>query len=120
MDPLSIDTPIKPGGKGRMPRIVQEWLGLHRIHTAVDGAYGPATAGAVRAFQRRMELKESGIVGTTTYDRLVAPLRAALAPITPPKNATLGDSSSRTRSSISRSSRGRSGGRTAARGCACT
>ncbi len=37
---------------------------------SVDGIYGPATASAVRAFQRLRGISESGLVGATTYGDL--------------------------------------------------
>ena len=81
MEPITIDQPIEQGAKGKNVRAVQEWLGLHGIHTAIDGGYGPATAAAVRAFQSRNRLRSTGIVDKTTFERLTAPMAAALKPV---------------------------------------
>jgi peptidoglycan hydrolase-like protein with peptidoglycan-binding domain len=40
----------------------------------VDGIFGPATEGAVRAFQRERRLAATGSVGVTTWDALVVVL----------------------------------------------
>jgi hypothetical protein len=46
-------------------RIVQR-----RVGVAADGAFGPATAGAVRAFQRAHGLTADGVVGPATWAAL--------------------------------------------------
>jgi hypothetical protein len=50
-----------------------------RAGVVVDGAFGPATEAAVRAFQRRRSLPATGIVDRATFDALVAPMRRAVA-----------------------------------------
>ncbi|MDH6125273.1 peptidoglycan-binding domain-containing protein [Kitasatospora sp. GP82] len=37
-----------------------------------DGAFGPATAEAVRAFQGDQEIEVDGVVGQVAWDRLTA------------------------------------------------
>lgn len=91
MDPLTIDAPIQQGTRGKQVRIVQEWLGLHGIQTAIDGSFGPATAAAVRAFQQQAGIRATGTVDPGTYEQLVAPLQAALEPLAPRRGASLGD-----------------------------
>ena len=91
MERLTIDQPIKPGTKGKMARIVQEWLGLNGFNVVIDGEYGPATVAAVREFQQHARLPATGTVDPPTYARLVAPMQAALKPIKPAADAKLGD-----------------------------
>ncbi len=40
------------------------------IEAALDGSYGPATANAVRSFQRTYGLEETGVVDRATWDRM--------------------------------------------------
>ncbi len=63
---------------------VQEWLNLHRFHSPkfstrvdIDDWYGKATASAVKEFQSLKGLEQTGKVDTTTWLRLVAPMRRA-------------------------------------------
>lgn len=71
-------------------RLVQEWLTLHGVKVGVDGDFGPASEAAVRLFQQRAGLPSTGIVDRATFERLVAPMAAALQPIAAPPGATLG------------------------------
>jgi hypothetical protein len=74
--------PIKRGGPKNMDaKRVQEWLNLHGIGLAVDSDFGPATEKCVKQFQKQQGLPVTGIVDKATFDRLVAPMRAALKPI---------------------------------------
>ena len=77
---LEFDSEVARGARGMRARRVQEWLTLHGAGVVVDGAFGPATEAAVRAFQRRRALRESGAVDRATFDALVAPMRRAVAP----------------------------------------
>ncbi len=63
---------------------VQEWLNLHRFHSPkfstrvdIDDWYGKATASAVKEFQSLKGIEQTGKVDTTTWLRLVAPMRRA-------------------------------------------
>lgn len=78
------------GARGSRARLVQEWLCLHDVHVAVDGGFGAATATGVRDFRAKAGLPPGEIVDRATFDALVAPMRAALAPIRPARGATLG------------------------------
>lgn len=40
------------------------------IEAALDGSYGPATANAVRSFQRTYGLEETGVVDRATWDKM--------------------------------------------------
>ncbi|AHG90113.1 Peptidoglycan-binding domain 1 protein [Gemmatirosa kalamazoonensis] len=81
---------IARGSPTARVRLVQEWLSLYGIRTSVDGDYGGATSAAVKLFQTRNVLPVTGIVDRATFDRLVAPMLAALHTIAPPPGATLG------------------------------
>ena len=70
-----------PAGAPSAVRRVQEWLTLGGSRTAVDGDFGPATEAAVRDFQRRRGLPETGAVDEGTWAALTAPVRATLAPL---------------------------------------
>ena len=78
------------GAAGARARWVQEWLSLSGVGVVVDGEFGPATAAAVRAFQRRAKLPSTGVVDQTTFGRLVAPMAAALAAPAFPSGTDLG------------------------------
>lgn len=63
---------------------VQEWLCLHKYHTVgynvkitIDGDFGPATASAVREFQRLNKIEPTGIVDANTWLALIAPMQRA-------------------------------------------
>ena len=77
---LTFDSDIARGARGLRARRVQEWLTLHGAGVVVDGAFGPATEAAVRAYQKRRSLAVTGIVDRATFDALVAPMRRAVAP----------------------------------------
>jgi hypothetical protein len=79
------------GARGARARLVQEWLCLNGHSVAVDGQFGPASAAATRLFQQKAKLPVTGTVDRRTFERLVAPMVGALAPIDPPSGATLGD-----------------------------
>ena len=64
-------------------RLIQEWLCLQGLHVKIDGDFGPATEAAVKAFQTHRQIPASGVVDGATFEHLVAPMRAALAPIEP-------------------------------------
>jgi hypothetical protein len=67
---------------------VQEWLNFNGIGIKVDRDFGPATEKCVKKFQRKKALPETGVVDKATFETLVAPMHAALAPI-PPAGKTL-------------------------------
>ncbi len=87
---LSYTQDIAAGARGARARLVQEWLGLHGVGVVPDGKFGPATASAVRGFQKKQRLPETGVVDRATFDALVAPMAKALKPIAPKRGDTLG------------------------------
>ena len=85
---LVFESNVARGARGVRARRVQEWLTLHGAGVVVDGAFGPATEAAVRAFQRRRTLAATGVVDRATFEALVAPMRRAVEP--PAATGTLG------------------------------
>lgn len=59
------------GSTGENVRSVQYLLNAHGATLAVDGAFGPLTAAAVRRFQSTNGLKVDGIVGNATWSALI-------------------------------------------------
>lgn len=52
----------------------------------MDGHFGPVTEAALRQFQRRRHLRQTGTLTKTTFEALVKPMARALAPLRrPPK-----------------------------------
>ena len=90
MSDMELQKTIRRGDKDGQVRLIQEWLCLHRHNVAVDGDFGPATEAAVKAFQAQKKLTNSGVVDENTFAQLVAPMRAAMAPIAAQRRS-LGD-----------------------------
>jgi peptidoglycan hydrolase-like protein with peptidoglycan-binding domain len=80
---------FKRPDQGPPVKRVQEWLCLHGLWIKIDGDFGPATQLAMKQYQAAEGLPSTGVLDPMTWDHLVAPLRAALAPI-PPSGRTLG------------------------------
>jgi hypothetical protein len=80
---ITFDGSIRRGDRGKKAGRVQEWLTFHRCGTAIDGDFGAATERSVAAFQKAQGLGETGVADEETWERLIAPLRRALAPIEP-------------------------------------
>lgn len=82
--------PVKRGATNKKAaKLVQEWLSLHGAAVKPDGAFGPATEAAVRAFQTNNGLPATGVVDAAAFNLLIAPLVRAIAPVA--KLATLGE-----------------------------
>jgi len=90
MNDLNLETPLKKGAKHGQVKLVQEWLSLQNEHVAIDDDFGPATDAAVKDFQKCSALPVTGVVDTNTFERLVSPMRATLAPI-PAHDRSLGE-----------------------------
>jgi peptidoglycan hydrolase-like protein with peptidoglycan-binding domain len=63
----------KPFMKGPDVRQVQQQLKASGFEVGVDGLYGPATAAAVKSFQRARGLAVDGVVGAATRAALAKP-----------------------------------------------
>jgi len=61
---------LRSGDKGMSVRQLQAYLNGHRSSLIVDGRFGPGTDRAVRAFQKRHQLKVDGWVGPQTRGAL--------------------------------------------------
>lgn len=83
MSDLALQQPCRRGDKRGQVHLIQEWLCLQGWHVKIDGDFGPATEAAIKEFQTQQQLPASGVVDGATFDRLVAPMRAALAPLEP-------------------------------------
>jgi len=69
---------ITKGNRGKNVLRVQEWLDVHKFHTAIDGDFGPATKSAVQDFQSSKGLRPTGNVNTQTWKALCEPMSNAL------------------------------------------
>jgi peptidoglycan hydrolase-like protein with peptidoglycan-binding domain len=66
---------VRRGNVGERVVAVQYLLQGRGFGVRADGIYGPATTAAVRSFQRSRHLNPSGIVGASTWNRLIVTLR---------------------------------------------
>jgi hypothetical protein len=89
MSDLTLDKALQRGDKNGQIKLIQEWLSLHGEHVGIDGDFGPATQSAVKDFQNKTGLAATGIIDANTFERLVAPMKAALQPI-PSNGQSLG------------------------------
>jgi hypothetical protein len=87
-----LDKPCRRGERGRPVQQVQEWLTLHESagNIEIDGDFGPMTEAALKRFQARAGLPVTGVADAATFAALVAPMKAALAPIAP-RGRSLGE-----------------------------
>ena len=64
---------IKLGDKSIDVYVAQEILSADGYYTGVcDKSYGPATLAAVKAFQKKKKIAQDGVVGPTTWKKLLA------------------------------------------------
>ena len=63
------------GNRGADVRAVQGLLRAHGIPSLIDGLFGEATVAEVSSFQAANGLTANGIVGTTTWEKLIVGLR---------------------------------------------
>ncbi len=66
---------LRTGSHGQPVRSLQYLLRAHGRLIAVDGAFGPQTSAAVRAFQAGSGLVADGVVGPLTWGRLIVPVQ---------------------------------------------
>lgn len=71
-------TPLQNGSSGSDVRLMQEYLNRIRANyplipqiSVVDGVYGPMTERAVKEFQRTFNLTADGIIGRSTWNKIV-------------------------------------------------
>ncbi|MFF4145963.1 peptidoglycan-binding protein [Streptomyces sp. NPDC001698] len=75
---------VRQGSSGEAVKAAQTQLAGYGHNIRIDGAFGPATASAVKAFQKRNGLNPDGIVGPNTWNKLVAGTTTSTpAPTTP-------------------------------------
>ena len=85
VNPAYPGTPLRQGSEGDAVRCIQSYLavvkqvrGLNYPAPAVDGRFGPTTRNAVLGFQAAFGLKIDGVVGASTWARLVEEFNATL------------------------------------------
>lgn len=84
--PAATSVLLRIGSAGRLVKDLQAELRRRGIRVAVNGEFGPATKRAVRAIQRRLKMKATGVANTKLLVRLGLRARltaAAAAPVTP-------------------------------------
>mgnify|MGYP001241876239 CR=1 FL=1 len=87
--PTPVTTVLRPGSRGAAVRALQRALVARGLRVAVDGDYGPGTRKAVRAIQRRMKLRVTGIADARLLKRLKVTIRT-VASATPAAPAVQG------------------------------
>jgi GH25 family lysozyme M1 (1,4-beta-N-acetylmuramidase)/peptidoglycan hydrolase-like protein with peptidoglycan-binding domain len=63
---------VKEGSRGAAVKALQHQLNASGARIDTDGVFGPATAAAVRAFQKAKKLDADGIAGPRTWSALLA------------------------------------------------
>lgn len=71
--------PVRVGARGPDVRLVQEWLNLHGLPTAIDGRFGPRTAGQLHAFRLAHGLEPGAGVDAALFEALAEPMINALS-----------------------------------------
>ena len=64
------------GNRGPDVRAIQGLLGHHGFPVTIDGIFGTATRDQVKAFQAARDLSATGVVGGTTWAKLLVSLRS--------------------------------------------
>lgn len=57
---------LRRGSRGDLVKVLQYILGIE-----VDGSFGPVTEKAVKEYQKFIGIKSDGIVGDTTWNRIL-------------------------------------------------
>lgn len=74
-DPIQPWPLVKNGSTGHPVRTLQHLLAARSHPVVVDGAFGPATEAAVRAFQHDKHLAVDGVVGPRTWAAIVVQVK---------------------------------------------
>jgi murein DD-endopeptidase MepM/ murein hydrolase activator NlpD len=85
--PTTVTIRLRLGSRGAAVRQLQRALRARGYRVSVDGVYGPGTRAAVRALQRRMKLRPTGVADATLLKRLrikITTRSAASAPLASP------------------------------------
>lgn len=72
-------TTLKVGATGQLVKDLQRVLRRKGVKVAVDGAFGPATRTAVKKLQKRLRLRQTGIVNAALLKKLGLKVRTAAA-----------------------------------------
>ncbi|MER7466998.1 N-acetylmuramoyl-L-alanine amidase [Streptomyces sp. NPDC097981] len=70
---------VRMGDVGERVRVLQCLLVQRGAAITPDGSFGPATDGAVRAFQKQIEAGVDGVAGNQTWNQLCAPVAQGAA-----------------------------------------
>ncbi|MGZ5248547.1 MAG: peptidoglycan-binding domain-containing protein, partial [Flavitalea sp.] len=83
---LSAPVGVNSGSSKKDVIRVQSWIVLHEMARpgsssiiGIDGDFGSATELAVKNFQKKHQLRGSGVVGTKTFELLCEPLLHAFS-----------------------------------------
>ena len=87
-------TTLKVGATGQLVKDLQRALRRKGIRVAVDGAFGPATRAAVAKLQKRLRLRQTGVVNAALLKKLGLKVRTAAA-VTAPVPRTIAPGASR-------------------------
>ena len=82
MSELELDRSLRRGDRSQKVKLVQEWLCLRGLGVRVDSDFGAATEFAVKHFQNKNGLSDSGVVDRQTFESLMQPMRDVLQPAT--------------------------------------
>lgn len=91
MNDLKLTKELKRGDTQGQVKLIQEWLCLHQEAVGTDGDFGPATERAIKSFQAKNGITQTGVVDNNTFEKLTAPMKAALKEITPTVGQPLGE-----------------------------
>jgi peptidoglycan hydrolase-like protein with peptidoglycan-binding domain len=61
---------LQLGAKGSAVKTLQQLLNKAGVQCATDGDFGPKTEAAVKQFQKKVGLEETGIVNHKTWSRI--------------------------------------------------
>lgn len=71
--------PLAVGASGIGVKRVQEWLSYHGCATAIDSEFGTATQAALQKLRQTAGLSVSGALDQASWNKLIDPMRQALA-----------------------------------------